>query len=81
MIGGLNNEKYYDTNENDGRVIFNNVKNRNIGYLMHYVCSCIRRIPLFHHEDTDAYTQGQENDRYILHNVVVTVTSSNRCPA
>ena len=49
--------------------------------------SCIMRahafggIPLFHHEGTDAYIQWQDNDRYVLHSVAVTVTSSNGCPA
>ena len=46
---------------------------------MHYVCSCIWGITLFHHEGTNAYTQGQENDRYVLHNGAMTVTSSNEC--
>ena len=77
MIGGRNNEKYYDMNENDGGIIFKNVKNKNMGDLMHYVCSCIWGIPLFHHNGTDAYTQGQENDRYVLHSAAVTVTNSN----
>ena len=34
-------------------------------------------IPLSHHEGTDAYIQWQDNDRYVLHSAVVTVTNSN----
>ena len=79
MIGGLNDEKYYDTHENGGGVII--MLNRNIGDFMHNVCSCIEGIPLFHHEGTDVYTKGQKNDRYVLHNSTVTVTSSNGCLA
>ena len=37
-------------------------------------------IPLFHHEGTDAYIQGQGSDRYVLHSTAVMVTSSNGCP-
>ena len=67
--------------KDDSGVIFINDKSRNIGDLMHYVCSCIGGIPLFHHEGTDAYIQWQNNDRYVLHGAAVTVTSSNGCPA
>ena len=66
--------------KDDSGVIFINDKSRNIGELMHYVCSCIRGIPLFHHEGTDAYTQWQEYDHYVLHSAALTVTSSNGCP-
>ena len=34
-------------------------------------------IPIFHHEGTDAYIQWQDNDRYVWHSAVVTVTGSN----
>ena len=43
--------------KDDSGVIFINDKSRNIGDLMHYVCLCIGRIPLFHHEGTNAYIQ------------------------
>jgi len=66
--------------KDDSEVIFINNKSRNIGDLMHYVCSCIWRIPLFQNEGTDAYIQWQDNDRYILHSAAVTVTNSNGCP-
>ena len=45
--------------KDDSGVIFINDKSRNIGELMHYVCSCIGGISLFHHEGTDAYTLWQ----------------------
>ena len=67
--------------KDDSGVIFINDKSRNVGDLMHYVCSCIWGIPLFHHEGTDAYIQWQDNDRYVLHNAAMTVTNSNGCPA
>ena len=65
----------------DSGVIFINDKSRNIGDFKPYVCSCIGGISLFHHEGSDAYTQWQGYDRYVLHSAVVTVTSSNGCPA
>ena len=64
--------------KDDSRVIFINDKSRNIGDLMHYVCSCIwgdTPIP------SRGYIQWQDNDRYVLHSAAVTVTSSNGCPA
>ena len=51
--------------KDDSGVIFINDKSRNIGDLMHYVCSCIWGIPIFHHEGTDAYIQWQDNNRYV----------------
>ena len=81
MIGKLRNERYYDMNEIDSGIIFTNDKSRIIEDLMHYLYSCIGGIPLFNHEGTNAYTQGQKNDRYVLHNAAVMVTSSNRCSA
>ena len=51
--------------KDDSGVIFINDKSKNIWDLMHYVCSSIWEIPLFHHEGTDAYIQWQDNDRYV----------------
>ena len=51
--------------KDDSGVIFINDKSRNIEDLMHYVCSCIWGIPLFHHEGTNAYIPWQNNDRYV----------------
>ena len=50
--------------KDDSGVIFINDKSRNIGDL-HYVCSCIWGIPLFHHKGTNVYIQWQDNDCYV----------------
>ena len=38
-------------------------------------------IPLFHHDGMNAYTNRQGYDHYVLHNVAMTVSSSNGCLA
>ena len=52
------------------RVIYNNVENGKI-----------LGIPVFFHDGTSTYTTSQENYHYILHNTVVTTTTSNGYPA
>ena len=46
---------------------------------MHYCVLMHCGMPLFLHDRTNAYTNGQRNDHYVLHNAVVTITSSNWC--
>ena len=67
--------------KDDSGVIFINDKSRNIGDLMHYVCSCIWGDTSIPSRGYGPYIQWQDNDRYVLHSAAVTVTSCNGCPA
>ena len=49
--------------------------------LMHYVCSCLGGDPYSIPRVWTRTSIRQEKYRYVLHNVVVTVTNSNGYPA